>query len=167
VPSLDILGNVIPYIADEERKVEEELQKFLGRLEDGRIAPAPFTTSAQCHRVPVEHGHTIALSAKLATRATLDDVHGAIAAWRGSDSAHGLPSSPERPVILMEQPDRPQPRRDVNVGRGMSVAVGRLRPDPILDVKFVAMGHNIVRGAAGASVQNAELLVRRGLVKVA
>lgn len=164
VASLDILGNVIPYIADEERKVEEELQKFLGSFRGDRIEPAALTTSAHCNRVAVEHGHTVTLSVKLAKPAKIDDAREAFRAWRGSDSARDLPSSPERAVVYMEQPDRPQPRRDVNVGQGMSVSVGRLRPDPLLDVKFVAMGHNIVRGAAGASVQNAELLVRRGLL---
>jgi aspartate-semialdehyde dehydrogenase len=167
VPSLDIMGNVIPYIQDEERKVEEELQKFLGALAGDHIEAAPFATSAQCNRVAVEHGHTIALAVKLARRVSMDEINEALATWRGSDCARGLPSSPERPVVVMHQPDRPQPRRDANVGNGMSVAVGRVRPDPLLDVKFIAMGHNIIRGAAGASVQNAELLVRRGLVDAA
>jgi len=167
VPSLDILGNVVPYIADEERKVEEELQKFLGTAANDHIDPASFVTSAHCNRVAVEHGHTVTLSVKLPKPAPVEAVREAFATWTGAEDARGLPSAPERPVILMEQPDRPQPRRDVDAGRGMSVSVGRLRADPVLDVKLVAMGHNIVRGAAGASVLNAELLVHRGLVGAA
>jgi len=160
VPSLDIMGNVVPYIADEERKLEEELQKFLGRASE----PASFTTSAQCNRVAVEHGHTIALAVKLGESADIGAIRETFASWTGADCARGLPSAPDRPLVLMEQPDRPQPRRDAAAGHGMSVSVGRLRADPLLDVKFIAVGHNIIRGAAGASVLNAELLVRRGVV---
>lgn len=164
VPSLDILGNVIPLIRDEEPKIESELQKFLGRVGAGVIESASFPVSAHANRVPVEHGHTICISAELEEKADATAVQRAVEQWRGDPLVRGLPSAPERPVILASEPDRPQPRRDVNLGRGMSVVVGRVRPDSVFDVKLVAMGHNIIRGAAGASVLNAELLVRGGML---
>lgn len=164
VPTLDILGNVIPYIEGEEDKVETEARKFLGTVRDGVLTEAPFTVSAHTNRVPVEHGHTICLSLELERKGTPDEVAAALEEWRGAEIARALPSSPDRPVVLTRQADRPQPRRDVDAGRGMTVVVGRVRKDPIFDVKLVAMGHNIVRGAAGASVLNAELLVASGLL---
>lgn len=159
VPSLDILGNVIPYIGDEEPKIESELQKFLGRAVGDTIRSAPFIVSAHANRVAVEHGHTVCMSVALNKKASADEVQACIAEWRGAPQARGLPSSPERPLAMARNTDRPQPRLDVNAGRGMTVTVGRVRPDPLFDVKLVAMGHNIIRGAAGASVLNAELLV--------
>lgn len=162
VPSLDILGNVIPYIGDEEPKIEAEVGKFLGTAAHDHIDSAPFPVSAHANRVPVEHGHTICMSIELATKADPRDVQRAIADWRGAESARGLPTSPERPLVVSEQPDHPQPRRMVDIGGGMTVVVGRVRRDPIFDVKLVAMGHNVVRGAAGASVLNAELMLRCG-----
>jgi aspartate-semialdehyde dehydrogenase len=164
VPSLDILGNVIPYIGDEEPKIEAEVCKFLGIPERGTIASAPFPVSAHANRVPVEHGHTVCMSIELENKADAKDVEQAIRIWHGDESALGLPTSPDRALVVSDQPDQPQPRRQVDAGRGMTVVVGRVRPDPILDVKLVAMGHNIVRGAAGASVLNAELMVHRGLI---
>jgi aspartate-semialdehyde dehydrogenase len=164
VPSLDILGNVIPYIKDEEPKIETEIQKFLGVVESNSIRSAGFGVSAHANRVPVEHGHTVCLSIALETHADAGDVERAIAEWRGAEAAHGLPSAPPKPVIVSDEPDHPQPRRHVDTGRGMTVVVGRVRSDPILDVKLVAMGHNIVRGAAGASVLNAELMVHCGAI---
>ena len=164
VPSLDILGNVIPLIKDEEPKIETELQKFLGSPKGGVIESAPFRVSSHANRVPVEHGHTICMSIELVKKASPDDVTAAIAAWTGSPEARGLPSAPERPVQMATTPDRPQPRLDVNAGKGMTVTVGRIRSDTIFDIRLVASGHNIVRGAAGASVLNAELLVKRGVV---
>ena len=165
VPSLDILGNVIPYIKDEEAKIETEIQKMLGRLMGNRIEAAPITISAHANRVPVENGHTVCLSIEFEKRvgaaAALEVLH----AWRGNAAARGLPSSPERPLLVSDLPDRPQPRRDVDVGRGMTVTVGRVRDDTLFDVKLVAMGHNTIRGAAGASVLNAELLVAKDQVK--
>jgi aspartate-semialdehyde dehydrogenase len=162
VASLDILGNVIPYIAEEDAKIERELPKMLGRLADGRIEPASFRVSAQANRVPVEHGHTVCLSVALERRASADDCRTALREWTGDPCVRGLPSSPERALLVMDAPDRPQPRRDVNAGNGMTVLVGRVRPDPILDVRLVALSHNTVRGAAGASLLNAELLATRG-----
>lgn len=163
VPSLDILGNVIPLIKDEEPKIETELQKFLGAAKGGIIESAPFKVSSHANRVPVEHGHTICMSIELVKKASADEVSAAVAAWTGASEARGLPSAPERPVLMAAGPDRPQPRLDVNAGNGMTVTVGRIRPDTIFDVRLVASGHNIVRGAAGASVLNAELLVKRGM----
>lgn len=164
VPSLDILGNVIPYIADEEGKIETETRKILGRLEEGAVAPAEMAITAHANRVAVEHGHTVCVSLSLDRRASVGEAADAIARWRGAEEARRLPSSPERAVALSEAPDRPQPRRDVNLGGGMTVTVGRLRPDPVLHLKLVAMGHNTVRGAAGASILNAELMAARGLL---
>ncbi len=164
VASLDILGNVIPFIKDEEPKIEAEVQKFLGVRNDGEIQSAAFPVSAHANRVPVEHGHTVCMSIELETKAGSSDVERAIAEWCGAPDARGLPTSPERPLVVSYAPDQPQPRRQVDTGRGMTVVVGRVRPDPIFDVKLVAMGHNVVRGAAGASVLNAELMVHRGLL---
>jgi len=164
VPSLDILGNVVPFIRDEEPKIETEIRKMLGGMRDGAVDPAPIQVSAHANRVPVEHGHTICMSIGLRDHVPPEEVAAAIAGWRGAPEARGLPSSPAIPVLLASQEDRPQPRRDVDAGQGMSVVVGRVRRDPVLDVKLVAMGHNVIRGAAGASVLNAELLAARGLL---
>jgi aspartate-semialdehyde dehydrogenase len=164
VPSLDILGNVVPFIKDEEPKIEAEIQKFLGSATDTTIDSAEFLVSAHANRVPVEHGHTVCLSIELAKKASADDVSRAIAEWKGSDVVRGLPTAPERALLVSSQDDHPQPRRQVDTGNGMTVVVGRVRRDPIFDVKLVAMGHNVVRGAAGASVLNAELMLHRGLL---
>jgi aspartate-semialdehyde dehydrogenase len=162
VPSLDILGNVIPYIKEEEEKVETETLKMLGRVANGAVQSAPIAISAHTNRVPVEHGHTVCLSIGFQDRVKPEQAIAALREWRGAEEARGLPTAPERPLLVAEEPDRPQPRRDVGAGRGMSVVVGRVRGDPLFDVKLVAMGDNIIRGAAGASVLNAELLVRVG-----
>jgi len=164
VPSLDILGNVIPFIKDEEPKLEAEVRKFLGRLSAGgaRIDDATIGVSSHTNRVAVEHGHTIVMSVELERRAGIAEIAQALATWRGASEACGLPSSPERALIVADQPDRPQPRRDVDAGRGMSVTVGRVREDSMFDVRLVALGHNIIRGAAGASVLNAELMAATG-----
>jgi aspartate-semialdehyde dehydrogenase len=162
VPSLDILGNVIPYIKDEEDKIETEALKMLGRFENGAVQNAAIAVSAHANRVPVEHGHTVCVSVAFEERVRADQAAAALREWTGAEVARGLPTSPDRPVVVASEPDRPQPRRDVGTGRGMSVVVGRVRADPLFDVKLVAMGDNIVRGAAGASVLNAELLLRSG-----
>lgn len=167
VASLDILGNVIPYIAGEEEKIERETRKMLGRMDNGRVVEAEFGVSVHANRVPVEHGHTVCMSVGFERRVSYEEAINVLDAWRGSAAARGLPSSPERPLIISTAEDRPQPRRDVGSGAGMTVVVGRVRGDPVLDVRLVAMGHNTVRGAAGASVLNAELLVTRGLGEVA
>lgn len=164
VASLDILGNVIPFIKDEEPKIEQEIQKFLGTSAGTSIKSAEFPVSAHANRVPVEHGHTVCMSIELAKKASADDVSRAISEWKGSDVVRGLPTAPERALVVSRQEDHPQPRRQVDMGNGMTVVVGRVRPDPIFDVKLAAMGHNVVRGAAGASVLNAELMLHRGLL---
>ena len=167
VPSLDILGNVVPFIKDEEPKIETEIQKMLGRRVNGRIEPATMVISAHANRVPVENGHTVCLSIGFERRASAADALDVLRAWRGDPAAHGLPSSPERALVVTDLVDRPQPRRDVDAGRGMTVTVGRVRDDALFDVKLVAMGHNTIRGAAGASVLNAELLAASDRMTVA
>lgn len=167
VPSLDILGNVIPFIKDEEPKLEAEIRKFLGlRSAAGdRIDDAAILVSSHTNRVAVEHGHTVVMSVELERKAGAAEIESALRGWRGASEACDLPSSPERPLVVADEPDRPQPRRDANAGRGMTVTVGRVRPDTIFDVRLVALGHNIVRGAAGASVLNAELMAATGRLK--
>ncbi len=162
VPSLDILGNVIPFIGDEEPKIEREMQKMLGVVSTSGVTPAPFVVSAHANRVAVENGHTICLSVEFDRAPTLDEAAQQLRTWRGHAAVHGLPSAPEVPLQFFESDDRPQPRRDVGRGRGMTVSVGRLRRDPLFHLKFVAMGHNTIRGAAGGSILNAELLVATG-----
>lgn len=165
VPSLDILGNVIPYIGGgEEEKIETETRKLLGSLGGDGVVPAPMAVSAQVTRVPVEHGHTVCLAVGLARSA---DAHAAVAVyegWRGAIAPLRLPSAPVPPIVVTRDADRPQPRRDADAGGGMRITIGRVRRDPILDLRLVALGHNTIRGAAGASVLNAELLVARGLL---
>jgi aspartate-semialdehyde dehydrogenase len=162
VPSLDIIGNVIPYIKDEEPKLEAEVRKFLGKRGASRIEDAAILVSSHTNRVPVEHGHTVVMSVELERKASLAEIQSTMRGWRGAPEACGLPSSPERPLVVSSDPDRPQPRRDVDAGRGMTVTVGRIREDPLFDVRLVALGHNIIRGAAGASVLNAELMAATG-----
>ena len=162
VASLDILGNVIPYIADEEPKLEREMLKLLGRLEDGAVVNGSFAVSAQTNRVAVEHGHTVCISASFHDHPTPDQALGALRAWKGIESTHRLPSRPAHPLVVTDSADRPQPRRDVDAGNGMTVTVGRVREDTILDLRMVALGHNTIRGAAGGSVLNAELLAVSG-----
>ena len=164
VPSLDILGNVIPYIGEEEPKIEREIPKMLGCVEAGALVPAPLRVSAHANRVPVEHGHTVCMSIKLDKPATPDEALRVLNDWRGDARVRGLPSAPERALIVTDAADRPQARRDVGAGSGMTVIVGRVRIDPQLDLRLVALGHNTIRGAAGGSVLNAELLVATGIV---
>lgn len=164
VPSLDILNNVIPYIADEEPKLEAEMGKLLGSLTPNGIVPATFGVTSHTNRVPVDHGHTTCMSIKFKTKCTPDDALRVLTEWKGCADAIGLPSRPEFPIVVTHAPDRPQPRRDVMAGKGMTVTVGRVRPDPIFDLRLVAMGSNTIRGAAGGSILNAELSVARGLI---
>jgi aspartate-semialdehyde dehydrogenase len=162
VASLDILGNVVPFIRDEEQKIETEIRKMLGRRDGQRIIPAEMRISAHANRVAVENGHTICLSLDFARKVTPEAALAVLRDWRGDSASRDLPSSPERPLAVTDEVDRPQPRRDVERGGGMTVTVGRVREDPLFSIKLVAMGHNTIRGAAGASVLNAELLVARG-----
>jgi aspartate-semialdehyde dehydrogenase len=162
VPSLDILGNVIPFIRDEELKIQTEILKMLGRLTGDAVAPADARISAHANRVPVENGHTICMSLDFARAVAPAEAVAAMSAWTGDEACRGLPSAPERPLVVTDEPDRPQPRRDADRGGGMTVTVGRVREDPLFSIKLVASGHNTVRGAAGASILNAELLVATG-----
>lgn len=162
VPSLDILGNVIPYIGDEEPKIEREMNKMLGVMQGDAVVAGGFAVSAHANRVATEHGHLVCLSIGLERKAPLQEIIQALHSWRGAPAALSLPSAPARALVITLDPDRPQTRRDVWAGNGMTVTVGRIRPDPIFDVKLVALGHNTIRGAAGGSVLNAELLVARG-----
>ncbi len=159
VPSLDILGNVVPFISGEEAKIESETQKILGRIGPKGIAHAEFPVSALCHRVPVVDGHQMAISLRLETRATRRRI---LDAWEGFRPLRklGLPSAPEAPIEAKVEEDRPQPRLDADRAGGMGVTVGRLRPCNVLEWKFEALGHNTIRGAAGAAILNVEILVR-------
>ncbi len=167
VPSLDILGNVIPFIGEEEPKIERELQKMLGAIGADGVTSARFVVSAHANRVPVENGHTVCLSVEFEREPSLEEAARILREWTGAAVVRGLPSAPDVPLHFFETDDRPQPRRDVMRGRGMTVSVGRLRRDPLFHLKFVAMGHNTIRGAAGGSILNAELLVATGRAGVA
>ena len=167
VPSLDILGNVIPFISNEEDKLETEPLKILGSVKNGKLSMAPFRVSAQANRVPVEHGHTACLAIRFENPVSASDARDALISWKGASEARSLPSAPEDLIAVTDLPDRPQPRRDVNAGRGMTVTVGRIRDDSLFHIKMVALGHNTVRGAAGASILNAELMVSQGLIPAA
>jgi aspartate-semialdehyde dehydrogenase len=162
VASLDILGNVIPYIGDEEPKIETELVKLLGRYDGTAIHFADIVTSAHANRVPVEHGHTVCMSVAFATTPTPEQALDVLHNWTGHEAVRGLPSAPEPSLIICDENDRPQPRRDASRGRGMATTIGRVRADHLFDLRLVAMSHNVVRGAAGGSILNAELLVQTG-----
>jgi aspartate-semialdehyde dehydrogenase len=162
VPSLDILGNVIPHIGGEEEKMEIETRKILGRFTGQTVELAPFSVSAQCNRVAVEDGHTESVSVKLERRTSVEEIVALLDAFDGPPQRLGLPTAPPRPIVVCREPDRPQPRFDVNREGGMATLVGRVRPCPVLDFKFTVLGHNTVRGAAGASILNAELLRAQG-----
>jgi aspartate-semialdehyde dehydrogenase len=164
VPALDIVDNVIPYIKNEEEKVESEPHKILGTLGEDGVAPAPFALSAQCNRVATLEGHLECVSVKTGHRATPEEVAEALAEFKGLPQALRLPSAPAQPVVVRHEADRPQPRLDRDEQGGMAVVVGRVRPCPVLGVKFLVLGHNTVRGAAGAAILNAELLVAQGII---
>ncbi len=164
VPSMDILGNVIPFIGGEEEKMQEETQKILGDLDGNQLRPLDARVSAHCNRVGVIDGHTLTISVELHHKPAAEDIIAAIDAFRGVPQHRQLPSAPTKPVQYMEEPDRPQPRRDAERERGMACFVGRLRPCPVLDWKMVALTHNTIRGAAGAAVLNAELMYAEGML---
>jgi aspartate-semialdehyde dehydrogenase len=164
VASLDILGNVVPFIGGEEPKMESETQKILGTFAVDKIEALDARVSASCNRVPVVDGHTICVSVEFEKKPSEPEIIAALNGFRGVPQQKKLPSAPAQPVVYMEQADRPQPRRDVERENGMAVFVGRLRKCPVLDYKFVALGHNTVRGAAGAAVLNAELMKAQGLL---
>jgi len=162
VASLDILGNVIPFIRNEEEKMEEETRKLLGSLNGSKVIPGAFAMSAQCNRVAVEDGHTESVSVRLKKKAKPEEIIAAWGGYRAEPQELKLPSAPDRPVVYLDASDRPQPRFDVDMGAGMTAAVGRLRPCGVLDWKFTVLSHNTIRGAAGAAVLNAELLKAKG-----
>lgn len=164
VPSLDIIGNVLPYISTEEEKVESEIPKMLGVLESTAVRPASMSVSALCHRVAVIDGHTEAVSVKLRGNPSIEQVAQAMTDWQPEPQQLHLPSAPAIPIRVHLEANRPQPWLDVEQDGGMSVHVGRIRPCPILGIKFTLLGHNTHRGAAGGSVLNAELAHARGLL---
>ncbi len=161
VPSMAITDNVIPFIKGEEDKVETEPLKLLGRFDGEKVSFADLRVSASCHRVPVLDGHTEAVFARFDRSVEVEEV---VEAFSTLEPIRGLPTSPERVIGVRDEPDRPQPRLDRDAGNGMSVVVGRIRKDGDRGVKYIAMGHNTVRGAAGASILNAELMVKEKLI---
>ncbi len=164
VPSMDILGNVIPFIGGEEEKMQQETQKILGHYAGGHIEPLAAKVSAHCNRVAVVDGHTVTLSVEFSSSPSEADLLNVFENFSGLPQERGLPSAPKRPVQYMSEPDRPQPRKDAERDRGMATFIGRLRPCPVFDWKFVALSHNTIRGAAGAAVLNAELMHSEGLL---
>ena len=165
VASLDILGNVVPYIGGEEEKMQAETLKLLGAFEDDRVEPAPAVISVQCNRVPVRDGHMECLSIEFGRKPDLRELVEALESFRAAPEVAALPSSPEQPIVVRSEPDRPQPLLDRDAGGGNAVTVGRVRPCPIFDYRFVLLGHNTLRGAAGGSIHNAELLVAQNWIK--
>ena len=164
VASMDILGNVVPFIGGEEEKMQQETQKILGDFAGDHIAPLAAKVSAHCNRVAVIDGHTETVSIEFSSKVTEKDVRHALESFRGEPQKRNLPSAPARPVIYMEEANRPQPRKDAERERGMAAFVGRLRACPVLDYKFVVLSHNTIRGAAGAAVLNAELMHSEGML---
>ena len=165
VASLDIMDNVVPYVVGEEEKIERETRLLLGSIEDGQRVEADVTVSAQANRVPVVDGHTVCLSLGFKKRSTVEEAVAVLSDFRGLDFVRELPSAPEHPVIVNIKPDRPQPRRDRDAEKGMTVTVGRVRECPLLDLRLVSVSHNTLRGAASGSLLNAELLVSEGYVQ--
>lgn len=163
VASLDALGNLVPCIAGEEEKIETETRKILGRFAAG-VQPYPVQISAQANRVPVLHGHTEAVSLAFLQAPAREEILAALREFTGKPQSLGLPSAPAQPLVYLCEPDRPQPRLDAERLTGMAVFLGRLRPCPVLGWKFVLLGHNLIRGAAGAAILNAELLAAEGWV---
>ncbi len=164
VASLDILDNVLPYISGEEEKVAWEPRKMLGELTDGGIRLAELTISAHTNRVAVSDGHLVCLSLELGQKAALNEVRQALAEYQAPEVSRSLPSAPQPPIVVRDEPDRPQPRLDRMTGKGMTTVVGRLQEDAIFDVRMVILSHNTIRGAAGGAIYNAELLVESGLM---
>lgn len=159
VASLDITDNVLPFIKNEEEKIEEETLKILGKLKTSGAEDADFAISAQCHRVNVTDGHMAAVRVSLSRPAELEEVCEALSSFTSLPQEMRLHSAPERPIIVRDEADRPQPRLDRDAGKGMSVTIGRIMRDRVMDYRFVALSHNTIRGAAGAAILNAELLI--------
>lgn len=163
MPSMDIVGNVVPYIDGEEPKMESETQKILGDFREKKIIELRAEVSAHCNRVGVVDGHTVAISVSLDQSPSIDQLNDAIASFRGIPQERNLPSAPKQPVHVVTEDNRPQPRKDALLEDGMAISVGRIRKCNVLGYKFVVLGHNTIRGAAGAAVLNAELLQTQGL----
>ena len=164
VASMDIMGNVVPFIGGEEEKMEMETQKILGDFAGDHIAPLAAKVSAHCNRVAVVDGHTETVSVEFSSKPSESDVRQALENFRGLPQERNLPSAPAHPIIYMEEANRPQPRKDAERERGMTAFVGRLRPCHVFDYKFVVLSHNTIRGAAGAAVLNAELMHSEGML---
>ncbi len=164
VPSLDMVDNIVPYIGGEEEKIESETLKLLGTMSGDHIASAAITVSTQCTRVPVRDGHTESVSLKLRKPAGIEQIIDSFRSFQASPQKLGLPSAPANPIVVRDQADRPQPVLDRDAESGMASVVGRVRECSIFDVKFMVLGHNTIRGAAGASILNAELLVKEGFI---
>jgi len=164
VASMDITGNVIPFIGGEEEKVEQETQKILGDFRGDHIEPLAAAVSAHCNRVAVVDGHTETVSVAFSSKVSEADIRRALETFRSAPQERELPSAPPQPVIYMDEANRPQPRKDAERERGMAAFVGRLRPCKVLDYKFVVLSHNTIRGAAGAAVLNAELMHSEGML---
>ena len=162
VSSLDIMDNVVPYVPSDENKMETETLKMLGDFDGEHIMHLEIVASATCTRVPVIDGHLVNMSLAFESNPSIDDILSAWAEFKGPEPVPSLPSAPEHPVQYLTQIDRPQPRRDRNAGNGMTTSIGRLRECPVLGYKFAALSHNTIRGAAGCSILNAELLVSKG-----
>ena len=165
VASLDAMGNVIPHISGEEEKIENETGKILGKFSGEGFSPAPIVVSAQATRVPVLNGHTETVSVGFGDRVSTEEIREAFRKFSGKPQQLDLPHAPRQPIVCTDLPDRPQPRLDVERFGGMTVHVGRLRPCPVLGHKFVLLGHNTIRGAAGAAVLNAELMYAEGMIQ--
>ncbi len=164
VPALDIQGNVVPFISGEEEKMESEPQKLLGKWDGSRFVDAGLGLSAHCNRVPVVDGHLECVSVGLKKIASLDEVRETLRNFTVDAELSSLPTALKNPVVVLDDENRPQPRRDANAGNGMAAVVGRVRECPLLDVKLTLLSHNLVRGAAGAALLNAELLAARGFL---
>jgi aspartate-semialdehyde dehydrogenase len=164
VASMDIVANVIPFIGGEEEKMQQETQKIMGEIRGDHIEPLAARVSAHCNRVPVVDGHTVTVSVELSAKPAAAELHHAFDRFTAVPQERRLPSAPPQPVIYMHEGNRPQPRKDAERERGMACFVGRLRPCPVLDYKFVALAHNTIRGAAGAAVLNAELMHSEGML---
>lgn len=162
VASLDIIDNVLPHISGEEEKIETETTKILGRFVNDAIEPAPMAVSAQCHRVNVADGHMAAVRVNFKRKPELREIREALSAFRSLPQELGLHSAPANPIVVRDELDRPQPKLDRDAGNGMTITVGRLREDTVLDYRFVVLSHNTIRGAAGAAILNAELLIALG-----
>jgi aspartate-semialdehyde dehydrogenase len=163
VPSLDIIDNVVPFIPREEEKMETETLKILGSFEGDEVRNATFQMSASCNRVCVKDGHLESVFVKLDSEATLTEVEEAFSGFRGEPQRLKLPSAPPAPILVRKEQNRPQPRYDRDEGNGMSIVIGRIRKDPTMTVKYTCLGHNTIRGGAGAGILSAELLVKKGL----